>query len=387
MIKSAKFEIAMITLLGILAYGIQIPFLGFFQDDWNFVYYYSLNGTQGLLELMTIDGRPGGVWIYALGFSLFGFKPALWQLFSIFFRILTAISAFLILKRLLPERRNGNLIASIFFLVYPFFTLQPLSVSFAQHYVGYFLLGCSLLLTIQAIEQPNKFLLYTIPAVVFTLAHLFNVEYFVGLELLRPILIWYFISRGNGAPWTKRLGKTALIWLPYFLVLVFFVLWRSLFLASLGIRNNPLNALTDSGEIVLSVIQYAPADLALMLGSSWSALINPDLFVIGPIRNLYIALSAAVTTIGFYYFSRGKYLSAEDKSTTLRVFMVGGLIIAAGMIPAYSIGYILNNKLPPWNSRFSLPALLGLALVISEFITIIITSLKVRHFFLSSCWV
>ncbi len=372
----------MIVLIGIMAYGLQIPFLGFFQDDWNFVYYYSMNGTQGLLELMSIDGRPAGVWVYSLGFNLFGYNAALWQLYSILFRILTTITAVLILNRLLPERRNGNLIASILFLIYPFFTLQPLSVSFAQHYVAYFLFGLSILFTILSIERAEKYLYYTLPAVLLTFAHLFTVEYFVGLELLRVIVIWVFISRKPDKALKLRIGKTILFWLPYFFALVFFILWRSFVLAGFDIRNDPINVFTDSGEIARSVVSYVIADLVLMLVNSWFGLINPELFVIGPIRNLFIAASILVSGASVYYLGKTKFLS-DEKSATLRVFLTAGLIIAAGMIPAYSIGYIMNNKLPPWNSRFSLPALLGLALLVSEVISIFITSPRIRLLALS----
>lgn len=381
--KSTQFEIIIIALIGIMAYGLQIPWLGFFQDDWNFVYYYSLNGPQGLMELMTIDGRPGGVWVYVLGFGILGYNPALWQMFSIFFRILTAITALLILNRLWPERRYGNLIASVLFLVYPFFTLQPLAVSFAQHHVAYFLFGLSILFMIRAIEAPDKYLRYSIPAILCTVTQLFTVEYFVGLELLRPLIIWTFISRGREIAGNKKLRTTILNWLPYLLLLVFFVLWRSVYLASFGVRNDPLSALTDSGEVILSVVRNAGADMVLMLISSWFKLISPELFVLGPIRNLYVLASAVIGGICFHTLS--KFVAPGDKNNiaAIRVFLVGGLIIAAGMIPAYAIGYILNVKLPPWNSRFSLPALLGLALIISELITVVITSNKTRLIFLS----
>lgn len=382
MTKSAKFEIILILLAGIMAYGLQIPFLGFFQDDWNFVFYYSMKGTEGLMELMTIDGRPGGVWVYSLGFSLSNFDPALWQAFAITFRILTAITALFILNRLWPERRNVNLTTAIIFLLYPFFTLQPLSISFAQHYVAYFLLGLSFLCTIAAVERPERYLWYTFPAVILTLAHLFTVEYFVGLELLRGIVIWVFVSRRPSRKAGSQLGKTALIWLPYLIMLAFFVLWRSFILASFDIRNNPLNMFSDSGALISSVFQYLIADLILMLASSWANLIEPSLFIIGPIRNLFIAASCLVGGAAFYVLAKNHFLS-EEKYARARVFLAAALIIAAGMTPAYSIGYIMNNKLPPWNSRFSLPALLGLALIVSEMINLVITSPKIRRTFLS----
>ena len=199
-------DVIAITVMGALAFGLQIPTLGFFQDDWNFVFYSSARGAQGLLEFLLLDGRPGATWVYMLGFALLGYKPALWQFFSISLRVLTTINFWLILKSLWPERRYGNLIAAILFLVYPFFTLQPLSVAYAPHFAAYFLYSLSILLMMRAVEKPEKYLLYTVPAILATFLHLFTVEYFVGLEILRPLdpLVSYL---GERKPSTARNPK------------------------------------------------------------------------------------------------------------------------------------------------------------------------------------
>src|SRR5215475_7506438 len=120
MARANRRDILTIIIIGILAFGLQVLALGFFQDDWNFVFYSSAHGSQGLLEFLTVDGRPGATWIYIFGFSLLGYKPALWQLFTILLRISTTIVFWLILTSLWPARRYGNLVVAIFFLTYPF---------------------------------------------------------------------------------------------------------------------------------------------------------------------------------------------------------------------------------------------------------------------------
>jgi hypothetical protein len=57
------------------------------------------------------------------------------------------------------------------------------------------------------------------------------------------------------------------------------------------------------------------------------------------------------------------------------------LIFAVGMISAYSIGYIVHLKTAPWNSRFVLPAMGGLALLAVILVEAVVTSRNTRHVF------
>jgi hypothetical protein len=382
--KSYRIDILVIIVMGIFSYGLQIPSLGFFQDDWNFVFYSSARGSQGLLEFLIIDGRPGATWIYTLGFTILGYKPYLWQLFSITLRVLTTIYFWLVLKNLWPARRYGNLVTAIVFLAYPFFTLLPLSVAYAPHLAAYFLYSLSMFLMVSALEKPEKYVLYTSIAVLCTFIQLFTVEYFVGLELLRPLVVWFFLSTKLEITKSERLRKILLMWLPYLIALIFFVIWRSVFLPSLGVRNDPLLLLHDSGQVVIPVIKNMGADLVLMLFSSWFKLLNPELFVIGPIRNYYVLAASLIGAGCFYYLAK---LAASRESETIAgikgVFLAGIIAFAAGMVPAYVVGYNVHLKLSPWNSRFSLPALMGLALMASALIEITITAINTRRIFIA----
>jgi len=382
--KTGRIDILAIITVGFLAFGLQIPWLGFFQDDWNFVFYSSARGPQGLLEFLIVDGRPGAAWVYILGFAALGYKPALWQLFSIALRVLTAINFWLVLKSLWPARRYGNLIASIFFLAYPFFTLQPLSVAYAPHMAAYFLYSLSMLFMVRAMERPEKYLLYTSIAVLSAFIHLFTVEYYVGLEILRPLVVWFLLSAKEEKTGYEKIRKVFLTWLPYLLALIFFVIWRSVFLTSLGVRHDPLLLLFDSGQVIFSVAKNMVADLVLMLVSSWFKLINPELFVIGPIRNVSILAISVISGICFYFLSKPASQENEANTNVKGVLFAGAIAVAAGMISAYAVGYIVHVKIPPWNSRFSLPALIGLALLVSAFIEVIVTSQNIRRVFLAT---
>lgn len=381
MIKSIKNDILVICTVAILAFGSQIPTLGFFQDDWNFVFYSSAQGAKGLLNFLTIDGRPGATWVYILGFSIFGYHPALWQFFALALRVLTTIIFLLILHNLWPTRRYGNLIASVFFLTYPFYTLQPLSVAYAPHFAAYAFYCLSVLLMIKAVTKPEKHLQYSILAVLFTFVHLFTVEYFVGLELLRPFILWFVTPIGQEKTRVSKLRTVLIKWLPYLLPLIVFVIWRSVFSSRLGIRNDPLSAVFDSGGIISSVIKNIAADLVLMLVTSWFQIINVDLFVIGPIRNFYIFAISIASGICFYLFSKPARQSIETNTGLREVLLAGSLAIVTGLIAPYSIGYIIHTKIPPWNSRFALPELMGLSLMVSGLIESLVTAKVVRHVF------
>jgi hypothetical protein len=381
MSKAHRRDILTIVVIALLAFGLQILWLGFFQDDWNFVFYSSRLGSQGLLEFLLKDGRPGAAWVYDLGFALLGYKPAYWQAFTLLLRLLTTIVFWLILNKLWPERRYGNLVASIFFLAYPFFTLQPLSVAYAPHFMAYLLYALSIYFMIQAMLNPNRYLLYTVPAVVLAFLQLFTVEYFIGLELLRPVILWFLISRKASQPWQKTLKQVFIAWLPYLLIFVFFVAWRSFFLPRLGARNDPLALFSDFRGLVLSVAQNALADLVLVFVTSWFNIIDPKFFVVGPVRNFYYVAIVLIGAISFYLLAKSASREAGAEGERKQVLLGGALIFVAGMLSAYSVGYIISVKLAPWNSRFVLPAMLGLSLLVAAVVETLISSPRTRHIF------
>jgi hypothetical protein len=112
-------------------------------------------------------------------------------------------------------------------------------------------------LTIAAIRRPDRAWLYHGAAMLLSAFNLFMVEYFVVLELLRPLLIWWALCQ-KAPPRRMAWGRLAKNWLPYFLVMMGYLYWRLFILSKhlyqpsfLGaLKENPLAALWSIASII-----------------------------------------------------------------------------------------------------------------------------------------
>ena len=375
-----------IIVAGILAFGLQLPSLGFFQDDWQHVHYWNSRGAIGMLEFLTMDGRPTAIWCYTLLFPLLGSSPLNWQLFTLVLHLLTTIVFIKIFQILWPEHKFRSLLFGFFLLLYPFFTLQFLAVAYAIHWTSFALFALSLLWMLHAIQNPKRYLLYTTLAITATTLQLFTVEYFVGLELLRPLAAWMMIQRESRLERTKRV---ALIWTPYLLILILFFTWRTVILGSLGLRNNPMDAF--SFQTILVTLQNLGADAVLVLISSWFKLIDPIALELNRARNFIVLAITFVSALLAYLYSRfisdsadqspiTNYQLPHHQPLTPNSYLLSGILaLLLGLGPAYAANFILHLKLEPWNGRFALAALPGAAMILSLVFESIFTSAQTRR--------
>ena len=72
---------------------------------------------------------------------------------------------------------------------------------------------------------PYWFTVFYVLSIVLTGYTLFTVEYFVGLELLRPIFLWMILSK-TVPKVGKRILRVVLYWAPYILLVLLFLSWR-----------------------------------------------------------------------------------------------------------------------------------------------------------------
>lgn len=407
-----------IIVAGILAFGLLIPSLGFFQDDWHFIHYGSAAGARGMLEFLTMDGRPTAAWVYATLYPLLGFSPLPWHALSLTLRLVTVLLAFSTLTTLFPNRTRTNLLASFFFLLYPIFALQPQAVVYTEHWMAFALFFGSVLLMMRAIQNPKRWLVYTALAILAETLHLFTVEYFVGLELLRPFVIWMMAKQvadqghnpdsplaSKGSPhsgYAQATRRVALTWLPYLLILFLFLYWRTAFLGSLDLRNNPANAL--SLQTIITTLQHLGADIALVLVSSWFKLIDPTALELTRARNFVVLAITLFSAVLAYIYSRvfagtqvdtytgtqvDTYTSTHGNTrhispnssplSSLPYLLSGVLALLLGLAPAYAANFIIHLKLEPWNGRFALAALPGAGMLIALAFESLFTSEKTRR--------
>ena len=225
----------------IVSFGLFIPRLGFYWDDWPVILTGRLFGASGFWQFYQYD-RPFSAWTYILTFPILGSTPIRWHIFTLLLRWGTSLALWWTLIRLWPGHRREGTWAAFLFAIYPVFTQQSISVAYSQHWICYFLYFISLGTMIQAyrLSPQNRrwFWPLTALSLASSLLQLFTMEYFVGLELLRPIILW-ILAAEKQANLRQRAAAVFRTWLPYLLALSGFVLWRLFILKFPDEEANP----------------------------------------------------------------------------------------------------------------------------------------------------
>lgn len=370
----------------IISYGFLLPRLGFFQDDWHFIYYAYTRGGTGLAELLNYDGHPLAAIFYNFIFKLLGFYPLNWQIFALFCRWMAVSAFWLVLHSTWPTHRRFTFTAAAIYIIYPLYTLQSQAVIFCEVWVGHFLLAISFLFTIYAIKQPKRFWVFITLAIIFKMIQTFTREFSWGLELARPFLIFFALPVIGDGNIKKRLITTFKIFLPFLIITGLVFTWRGLIYTSPVLsRSEPKlfnNILADPvGGIKYLVLNTIP-DLVQILFSTWFQILDPKFFSFADGFNLKIlGLVIFSATALFLFLSKlqGPAGYGGSKHNWLwQPFVFGSAALIFGLIPAYAVGYFVHLKLSPWNGRFAIGSMPGIALLFAIFLEFIFDSPRKR---------
>jgi hypothetical protein len=347
----------------LIAFGLLSPALGFFQDDWHFIY-YAQHGLDKLWELSAYDNRPFASWPYIAGFALFGVRPLAWQIAVILLRWLTAVAFWLVFRSLWPKHEKLVVVPALLFAVYPLYTLQPMAVTYITHWVAYLFYALSFWLMILAIRDIKRLWPLLLLSVALDGLQLFTIEYFNGIELLRPIILWMALSAPQ-ADSRSRFKSVTWTWLPYLGVLAAFVFWRGFVFQSPAADNNAPTVLRDLVSAPLPTLIYLITaglkDTLLIQIGAWSETLSPDLVDFSP-AGLAILFASALSFIGFYFYF--KRLDLEEAAPVRQMLLLGALGLILGPIPAWVTRQPLYDTNPLWNSRLGMAAMFGAGLVI-----------------------
>ena len=206
----------------ILAFGLLIPWLGFYQDDWYQVWFRRAFGSGVFVDYYSVE-RPFIAGIYMLTMPLVGNSPLNWQIFGLLSRFLAVMAVYWMLKVVWPARGQQAVWAAALFAVYPAFRQQYASVIYSHYFLQLAVQMLSLGTMVLAIRQPNRFWRLTIFSLIAESFSLFTSEYFFGLELIRPLFIWIALA---GDILRERLWKLLRLWSPYLAILLIFLVWR-----------------------------------------------------------------------------------------------------------------------------------------------------------------
>ncbi len=363
--KSAPFALAALC---VIAFGLLLPRLGFYMDDWPYIFYARTKGIEGLRELLFYDGRPNAAWLYMTAFRLWGFTPLAWHLFALVMRIATALTFYFFLRLMWRERKWEAVAASLLFAAYPFFMLQPFAVGSTHHWFGFLTFNVSLILMVISLrEEPLRRWLWILPALGLQAAHLFTSEYFAGLELTRIVILWILAARKETAR-IKRISLVVLNWLPYLIVMGFFVYWR-LFVFEMT-RNEPviLNQLFSEPFRAIGFLFTALfTDAVSVLTVGWQRATDAAQFDFSSVFVRY-KLVVCLSAFGLACLYLKKLLPSQappaDDWKTSSVMLALAALMTSGL-PIWFIGRsIVESKNLLSASRFGIPTMFGAALLV-----------------------
>jgi hypothetical protein len=255
---SAKAVPIALLILCLLAFGPLIFNLGFYWDDWPTIWYLHFFGPSSFKESFAID-RPLLASVFMATTPLIGESTVGWQLFGILARWLSALTLWWMLRLFWPKHTLQATWIALLFAVYPGFRQQFISVTYSNGLIVFSAFLASFATMILALRKPQWYWLFMLLSLSLSAFTLFTVEYFFGLELLRPVILW-LLQPDSQKNQRQRLRRVALQWAPYIGLMLLFLFWR-LFLhvtprgdliIFAQLKQNPLAAL---GTLLLTILQ------------------------------------------------------------------------------------------------------------------------------------
>ncbi|BCY16261.1 hypothetical protein hrd7_01100 [Leptolinea sp. HRD-7] len=354
----------------VLVYGLQIGSLGFYWDDWEDIFLYHLNSPVEFLKYFLYD-RPTTIWVYLVFFPLFGDNPILWQSFNLVLRYLSLLGLWWTFLQVWPRRRYEIGWLALLLAVFPAFFQQTIAVTYSRHFAALTLFSASLMLTVLSVRRRRWYVPLTLLAAVASFAQMMTIEYFVGLEIIRPYLLWV-VFRDETPDRRKRFVRVIQWWLPYLFPLAGFIAWRFLIFKPVPGADDPNGVINltlfkkDPAGMIVHLAQNILQDFLYLLIFAWSNTIQPGQIDLaskaawfGWIMGAIAAVTAAVVL--------GSKESPTDNNADDRLFLIdwlllGGLALMAGGLPVW----ITDRQIivGQWSDRFSLGPMIGITMIV-----------------------
>ena len=362
-------------LVCLLAFGLLAPRLGFYWDDWAKTAVNVLHGFSGYQEYYAVD-RPLSGWTHILFVSLIGNHRVAWQFLNLILRCAAGASMWWFFCRLWPQARRQVTLAALLFLVYPVFTQQSIAVTFHQQWLQYSLYFLSLGAMLAAVRSPTpkRYWGFTIISLLLTAVQLTVTEYFVGVLLLQPFIIWIAEGEQHTARKSRLLGALK-HYGPYLVAVAGYVIYR-IFLMPLPVEDpyqastifaffeTPLQTALEWSRIILS-------DTLNVVIGSWSTVFGLGLSESIPPFTAFswgASILCIFTLIFFLWKLDIPELKPDDETHwESQAAIIGLAAVLLGCFPAWAIGRQVIGDFHA--NRYALPGMFGAALIIVAFLT------------------
>lgn len=358
----------------LLSFGLLVPWLGFFWDDWPSIWYLKVFGSSGFSEVFAVD-RPLLGYFFMLTTRWLGTSMVGWQLFGIFMRWLCVLAFWMFLRAQWPGHPYQTTWTALLFAVYPGFKQQYISVTYSHAWILAAIFFLSFASMAWAFRKPQLFKPLIASSWILSALALFSVEYYFGLELMRPVIIWLLISERYKS-FGSRLKRTLFYWLPYALISVTFLYWR------LVVYETPRGEVQLFDKLLLrpiatliDLVQTAFQDVLNSGVIAWMQtmdFVRMTSFGRGPTLLYLLGLIVAIIAAVFYLLKLNIKASSEEdpdhhsNKWAKQAIVLGAIALSVGGIPFWVTNLPIKLEFP-WD-RFTLAMMFGSCLLVAGII-------------------
>lgn len=350
----------------VLSYALLTPWLGYAYDDWLGVWIAHSLGGEGL-RAYTTGNRPAMGWLFTATTSVLGEAPLPWHVLALVLRWLGGLAIWWTVRGLWPDRRTEALSVALLFSVYPGFNMQPAAWIIGQgSFVSLLLYNLSLAAMIHA--QRSGKARWTIVALLTLALSMLITEYFVGLEVIRPLILWIALGAAF-KNWRSDVSRLIRSWLPYGVWTGAYLVWRVVAFRHSDVPDvyNPSSYLSKFGENpiveLLARVRLCLLDLLHIGITAWlrtiTTALRPDSLAV-TLASLAVAGATAVVILWLLRRSRTRDTAAPSGRWAWQAVLLGAVIVVAGMLPYWFADRHVD--LDTVRSRFTQSAMLGVAL-------------------------
>ena len=367
--------LGLILLLIIFAYGVYIPFLGFYREDWFMIWGYMVKGPMVFVTMYGKE-RPLMGYLYSALYPLLGSAPWAWAVYAFILRLACTLVLFKLVKHLWPELRWIALVSALLFAIYPGFLEQTQPNTFQMHLLGILLALLSMLLMVMAIQTSSRVKGYGFRSLslIFTALYPFTMEYYIGLEGLRLAILWFVLKKHCSLSGRSLIGCFLREWLPHMVVIAGFFYWRLfLFVTDRPTLNTERLIAIYSAQWFSSLLRFLVElgrDIIEVIFMAWVVPLynhwyfgDYKVFLLG----VLLSLLSAGAFLAFWPIANRKDKNSDNPIKLMSEMKAGlaiGLIgILSALIPV--VATLQEVRFAIRDDRYSLPASLGVAIFLA----------------------